>query len=105
MSYLELAKRAMARGGAEDGSAELDRDDTVLEARQEFVAVRLYSRLLGRELWLARDDETARELSVEFPEIPVMTFAEVPVLAEKPPELLQAILDSKVAFPGAVLIH
>ncbi len=108
MSYLEHAKRAIAR--ADDPSAEgppavhgNGDAERVLEIRQEFVAVRLYSRLLDRDLWLARDNQTAAELAVECPGVPVLTFSEVRYLNAKPPELLQAVLDTKAQFPGARL--
>ena len=76
---------------------------TLLAERQEPVAWRLYSRLLDRQLWLARDPGTAAELAAEFPGMAVLTIAEVSQLAGKPPELLRAVLDTKAAFPEARL--
>ena len=88
-----------------DLSCGLDLDAAlVLEARQEWIAVRLYSRRLDRELWLARDKRTAAELRTQLPglpDVPVLTFAEVPRLAGKPTERLQAILDVLAKFPDA----
>ena len=78
-------------------------DGPVLEVRQSISAVRLYSRLLDRELWLAADDQVARDLAVEFPGIPVITFSEIPLLKGKSPEALAAIMEVKADFVGARL--
>ena len=77
----------------------------VLEARQDWIAVRLYSKLLDRDLWLCRDQRAADELSAEFPRVPVLTFDEVPLLAGKTKEQLRAMLDVKAEFPDAGLIQ
>ena len=103
MSYLDLAKRVHAELGDElpdIGACALE-EGPVLEARQTLGAVRLHSRLLDRELWLCRDQRAAEEISVEFPDLPVLTFAEVPHLRGKPPALLHAILNAKTEFPGS----
>ena len=102
MSYLDLAKRAHAELGSDSGACALE-EGLVLEARQDLVAVLLYSELLERELWLCRDERAAAEIAIEFPTVPVLTFAEVPHLRGKPPELLHALLDAKVEFPDARL--
>ena len=55
-------------------------------------------------LWeetLDPDERTADELACENPNIPVLTFEEVPQLQGKPPELLHSILDFKLVFKGA----
>ena len=75
----------------------------VLDFRQEPTAYLLYSRLLERELWIARDDRAAKEIAAEFPGVPVLTFAEVAPLKGKSVEWLQAVLDVKSAFAGARL--
>ena len=73
-------------------------------ARRALVAVRLYSHLLDQEVWLARDEQIAAGLEAEFRDIPVLTFAEVPYLQDKPRELLRALLEVKVTFPRAKLV-
>ncbi len=83
-----------------DDARGLEQGD-VLEARQDWIAVRLHSRLLDCDLWLCRDQRAAEELSTEFPGVPVLTFAEIPLLAGKPKEVLRAMLDVKAEFPDA----
>ena len=64
----------------EDGEDDLAANVTVLETREDLVAVRIRSRSLGREVWLARDVETARELHAEMPRahrLPVLLFDEL----------------------------
>ncbi len=78
-------------------------DGDLLDVRRDLLGVRLHSRLLDRELWLARDERAAAKLTAEFPRMPVLTFAEVRHLEGKPTELLQAILDTKTVFPDARL--
>jgi len=72
-----------------------------LEAGAQPAGWRLYSRLAERDLWLARDERTRLELERDFPGMPVLTFAEIPALRGKAPELLRAILATKATFPGA----
>jgi hypothetical protein len=98
---IRLLRRPEDSGNSEN-RLNLD-DGDIVEARQDWIAVRLWSRLLNRELWLARDDRTAEELSAEFPGVPILTLAEVPALKGKPKELLRAILDAKSEFPDARL--
>ncbi len=93
---------ALAELGASAGTSEVA-NGPVLDVRADLVAVLLYSRLLGRELWLCRDDRAAAEIAAECPGVPVLTFAEVPHLRGKPPELLHAVLDAKAEFPASVL--
>ena len=78
-------------------------DGEIREAREDLVAVRLYSRLIDRELWLARDRVVAAELAAEFPKMAVLTFDEVPLLRGKPRETLLAIIECKSVFPDAEL--
>ena len=109
MSYLEQARRILAElpaEGAEPGVLERAdhaclEDGEVHETREDLVAVRLYSRLLERELWLCRDERAAAEIATEHLGVPTLTFAEVPRLRGKPIELLRAVLDAKAEFPGA----
>ena len=75
--------------------------DAVLEQREDAIAWRLYSRLLGRELWLARDERSAADLVAEGTDLPVLLLAEVPRLAGKTPELLRAVLNVRKASPGS----
>ena len=77
----------------------------ILEERTDAVAWRLYSRLLDRELWLARDDRTRGEIEAEYPGVPVVTLAEIPALRGKAPELLAAILDAKAELRGARVVR
>ena len=39
--------------------------EAILVAREGLLAMRIYSRLLGCELWLARNDEVAARLKAE----------------------------------------
>jgi hypothetical protein len=80
-------------------------DGLILDERTDAVAWRLYSRLLDRELWLARDERTRREIEAEHPGVPVLTFAEIPALRREPPELLAAILATKAEFAGARVLQ
>lgn len=47
------------------------------EVRLGFAALRVYSQLIGGELWLAADDQAAAELRAEGSAIPVMTLDDV----------------------------
>ncbi len=76
-------------------------DGPVLDVRADLVAVLLYSKLLDRELWLCRDERAAGEIAAEFPGVPVLTYAEVPHLRGKPPDLLNALLNVKAEYPGS----
>ena len=84
-------------------------DGPVLDVRADLVAFLLYCPRLDREVWFARDDRAAAELIAKLtadagpddPTVPVLTFAEVPHLRGKPPELLNAILNVKAEYPGA----
>lgn len=80
-------------------------DGPTLEVREPLGAVLLHSRLLDRDVWLARDECTRAELQAEDPETPVLLFREVPLLRGKPPALLNSLLDAKVVFRDALLIH
>ena len=73
--------------------------------RTDLAAVRIRSRLLGRELWLARDVETARALVAEGSALPVLTFADVPALRGKSGPMLGALLEGLAAFPGARVLQ
>jgi hypothetical protein len=90
-----------ALGPEPAGTMDLLEDGPVLEVRHALVAVRLHSRLLDRELWLARDDRTRDELAAENPGEPVLTFREAPHLRGKPVELLRAVLEVKAEFEDA----
>ncbi len=106
---LELREEIRAHGSellAELAPAQHDdplgiEDQEPKELRVEPTAYLLYSRLLEREVWLCRDDQAAGEIAAEFPGVPVLTFAEVPLLQGKPVELLRAIVATKACFPGA----
>jgi hypothetical protein len=90
-----------ARASGESGSAVEPLDAELAEVRQDWAAVKLYSRLLGLELWLARDQRAADELLAEGVAIPIVLLSDVPKLAGKPVELLRAVLAGKAALPGA----
>lgn len=75
----------------------------VVEARSDWVAVRLHSKLLTRDVWLARDAGVAAELSVEFPGVPVLTFEEIGRLEGMPVELIRVIVETKSIFPNAAV--
>jgi len=72
--------------------------DEILETRGDIEAVRIWSALLGRELWLARDGEVASKIP---PGLPVLLFEEVPRLRAKSPAVLRALLDIRAEFPGS----
>lgn len=83
-------------------SPDLDEGE-VLEQKTEPVAWRIWSRTLERELWLARDRRARDEIAAEFPGVPVLLLAEIPLLRGKLPEVLRAIAEAKAAFPDAEL--
>ena len=90
---------------AVDGLAETS---IVLETRAVLVAVRVRSRSLRREVWLARDERTARELHQSAPageSLPVLLFEEIPKLRGNSPEMLNALLDTKALFPTAKILE
>ncbi len=89
------------RAGNDDPLEVEDQEPT--KVRLEPTAYLLYSRRLEREVWLCRDDPTAGEVAAEFPGVAVLTFAEVPLLRGRPPDLLRAIMDTKAVFVGARL--
>ena len=87
--------------GASARTSEDLADGPVLDVRADLVAVLLYSKLLDREVWLCRDERAAGEIAAEHPDVPTFTFSEISHLRGKPPELLNAILNAKIVFPGA----
>ena len=98
MSYLELAKRIAA--DLTHGEAREPRDlgtGFLLEARYDWIAVRLHSRLLQLEIWLARDMDTAETLWTET-RLPVFLLSEVPRFRSTPLELLRAIAKTRAVF-------
>lgn len=78
-------------------------DGEVLEELREPVAWKLYSRLLGRELWLCRDPRVRDEIAAQHAGVPVLLLSEVPKLRGKPAEVLRAIMETKATFPDAEL--
>lgn len=78
-------------------------DGRLLCVREQWAAVRLHSKVLDQEVWLARDENEAGRLGAEFPGMPVFTIAEIPHLRNKRPELLKAIAETKATFPEARL--
>ena len=89
----------------EDASIE---DGGILETREDLVAVRVQSRLLGRQVWLARDEQTALELHAEMPRalrLPVLLFDELPLLRGKSQTMLNVLLDAKAVFSGSRLLQ
>ena len=76
----------------------------ILEARSDLAAVRISSPEFG-EVWLARDDRVAAELNAEGADLPVLTFAEIPKLRGKSPEMLRAVLECRRAFPGGSILQ
>ena len=103
LQALRELRRETSIGPPEDFVAEILDAAPVLEARREPVAYLLFSRTLGLEVWLCRDDQVAAEIAAEFSGVPVLTFDEVPLLRDKPVELLRAVLDAKAEFVGARL--
>ena len=66
-------------------------------------AIRLYSRTLREELWIAWDDAIAEELVREFPRVAVFTLDELERLCRRPLELIRVIADVRAVFPDAKL--
>ena len=105
----DLLERIRARKGEllEILRAETPEDLTeseILETRTGLAAVRIKSRLLGCELWLAHDARTAAELRDEMaPEkaLPILLFEDVPRLRGKSPAALRALLEVASVFPGS----
>lgn len=52
------------------------------EVRLGFAALRVHSRLLGRELWIAAVDQAAEDLRADGCELPVLTLAEITTLID-----------------------
>ena len=75
----------------------------VRDTRVELVGCSLYSKKISCEVWLAWNDQVAAEIAAEHPGVPVLTFAEVPLLTGKPLEVLRAALEAKAQFVGARL--
>ena len=80
----------------------------ILETRVDFEAVRVRSRPLGLELWLARDDKVAAELRAEMSRtqrLPVILFEEIPLLRGKSLEMCRALLDVRLVFLEGRLVQ
>jgi hypothetical protein len=80
----------------------LQREDLIEKAdlramHAEPTAWRLYSRALGLELWLARDEETAEEVWVQT-RLPVLLVEEWLRLARHGLELVRAVLNVRAEF-------
>ena len=81
---------------------------SIVETRESLVAVRIRSRSLGRDLWLARDARTARELCQDetaSERLPILLYDEIPKLRGKSSRMLNALLDTKQVFPGAQVVQ
>ena len=105
---LERLRRSKAellealRGGEDQGAGLLEESE-VRGERSEPVGWLFYSRLFDREFWLAKDEPTAERLAAQHSGVPVLTFAEVPILETKPPGIQRMILETKAVFPDARL--
>ena len=87
---------------------DLAEEPIILETRVTLGAVRVRSRTLSRDVWLAIDERTADELRAEMPpgrELPVLLFADIPKLRGKSPTALNAILDVATVFPGSRFVQ
>ena len=83
-------------------------DEPILETRTGLAAVRIRSRLLGCEIWLAHDERTAADLRAEMaPEqtLPVVLYDEIPKFRGKSPAMIRALFEVAKVFPGARLVQ
>ena len=80
--------------------AELQQVDTAEVAP----TVRIRSPRYG-DLWLAPSAEAAADLVHEFPDTPVVLYAEVPTLRGMSAEMIVTVLRVKSVFAGARLIR
>lgn len=64
-------------------------------------AYRVWSAVLGRDVWIAETEETARELQREDETNLVFTLEEARCLLGASEELIRAIAVVKGVFPGA----
>ena len=98
MDYLTTFRRLRDEmGEAEYAEASVLEQGPVLEARSDWLAVKLHSRLLGLDLWLARDLEAAESIWSET-QLPAFTLSEVPRFKNTPPELLAAVCRVRAEF-------
>ena len=107
--------RPRARASAEQKEALLRHKAEVIQllkcpspqAAPESEQVRVFSRLLGEEVWIADSDESAAELESELAKSGdrrlVFTAAEVVLLEGMLAADLAALMQLKRAFPGARL--
>jgi hypothetical protein len=79
-----------------------------LEVRQQIGAVRIASPRFG-EVWLCLDPCLAGQLRAEESQRtdprPVLTTADLAHLECKPPQMVEAILNTLTAFPGARVLQ
>ena len=72
-------------------------------------AVKLWSHLVGRDLWLARDQQVAAELVAEMEQtgerLPVVLLDEVEPLCRKSPAMIRAVLDALAELPRTRLLQ
>ena len=94
-----------ARAVPEPASSLIE-DGESREVRHALAAFRLYVPRLDRDAWFAVDDKAASELVAEFRDLPmrerspVLTFVEIPGMSGMPDELLHALWNAKIVFPG-----
>ena len=97
MSYLAIAKKAEEKLKGE--KAEAAPFPEVIE-NKTIQAVKIYSRILGDEIWLILDRSFTPSdgLACYYAE-------EIPLLRDKTPEELREIHKAKLAFPGCRVIQ
>ena len=81
-------------------------EESIEEVREDVAAVRICSELVDGDIWIVRNEEVAAELAVEVAQagtkIPILTFAEVPLLRGKSTAMKRALLTG--AMPGSRLV-
>ena len=104
---LELLQSGAERPDLAEGN-DLAANAEILETREALIAVRIRSRSLDREVWLARNERAAAELQAEMApghELPVLLFEEIPLLKGKSQAMCRAILDTKAVFPDSRILQ
>jgi hypothetical protein len=93
----EIVKRALAMP-----SQEMPERDTVDATEGTIVAVKIASTVLSAAIWLAFKDNFKPD---DGEPLAVFYADEIPILAQKTPDELREIHETKLAYPGCRVIQ